>query len=133
VASSYRLPFVDGAFDAVVSVFSPRPYAEFRRVLAPGGAAVVVTPGPEHLRGLAELLYAEARPHEDDADAPMFESVERVRFTVDLDRPDLRRALLEMTPYWWSANPEQRERVERDLRSVEADMVLGVMPRNAEG
>jgi len=133
VASSYRLPFVDGAFDAVVSVFSPRPYAEFRRVLAPGGAAVVVTPGPEHLRGLAELLYAEARPHEDDADAPMFESVERVRFTVDLDRPDLRRALLEMTPYWWSANPEQRERVERDLRSVEADMVLGVMRRNAEG
>jgi hypothetical protein len=63
----------------------------------------------------------------------MFESVERVRFTVDLDRPDLRRALLEMTPYWWSANPEQRERVERDLRSVEADMVLAVMRRNAEG
>jgi hypothetical protein len=38
-----------------------------------------------------------------------------------------------MTPYWWSANPEQRERVERDLRSVEADMVLAVMRRNAEG
>jgi 23S rRNA (guanine745-N1)-methyltransferase len=133
VASSYRLPFADGSFDALLSVFSPRPYSEFSRVLAPGGAAVVVTPGPEHLRGLAEMLYAEARPHELDADAPPFESVERVRFTVDLEQAVLRRALVEMTPYWWSATPERRERVERDLRSVEADMVLAVMRRNPEG
>ena len=129
VASSYRLPFADGVFDAVVSVFSPRPWAEFRRVLAPGGAAVVVTPGPGHLRGLAEMLYAEARPHEHDADAPPADSVERVRFTVDLHGPALRRSLLEMTPYWWSATPELRERVERDLRSVQADMVLTVVRR----
>ena len=133
VASSYRLPFTEGAFDAVVSVFSPRPHAEFQRVLAPGGAAVVVTPGPSHLRGLAEMLYAEARPHEHDADTPEFESVERVQFTVDLYSSVSRRSLLEMTPYWWSATPEQRERVEQELRSVEADMVLAVIRRDAEG
>jgi 23S rRNA (guanine745-N1)-methyltransferase len=133
VASSYRLPFADGVFDAVMSVFSPRPYDEFRRVLAPGGAAVVVTPGPGHLRGLAELLYAQPRPHEHDADAPSFEHEERVTFTVDLARPDLRRSLLEMTPYWWSATPEQRQRVEAELRSVEADMVVSVMRRNEHG
>lgn len=133
VASSYRLPFDDGSFDAVVSVFSPRPYAELARVLVPGGAAVVVTPGPGHLRGLAEMLYSEARPHEPDADSPSFESVERVTFTVDLASPALRRSLLEMTPYWWSARPEQRDAVERDLRSVEADMVLAVMRPNGQG
>lgn len=133
VASSYRLPFEDGVFDAVVSVFSPRPTEEFRRVLAAGGCAIVVTPGPGHLRSLVELLYAEARPHEVDADLPVFESVEHVVFTVDLERPELRRALLEMTPYWWSATPDQRQRVERELRSVEADMVLGVMRREGGG
>lgn len=127
VASSYRLPFADGAFDAVLSVFSPRPYAEFRRVLAPGGAAVVVTPGPGHLRGLAEMLYAQARPHEEDPDTPAAESVERIGFTVDLHSATLRRALLEMTPYWWSATPEQRERVEHGLRSVEAEMLVAVV------
>jgi len=93
---------------------------------------VVVTPGPGHLRGLAEMLYAKARPHEDDVDAPPSESVERVRFTVDLKEPALRRALLEMTPYWWSATPGQRMRVESELRSVEADMVLSVV-RRADG
>ncbi len=132
VASSYRLPFADGVFDVVLSVFSPRPYAEFSRVLAPGGALVVVTPGPAHLRGLAEMLYAQARPHEADADAPPSESVARVRFTVDLREPALRRALLEMTPYWWSATPDQRVRVESELRSVEADMLLAVT-RAGEG
>ena len=94
---------------------------------------MVVTPGPGHLRGLAEMLYAEARPHEHDADTPSFESVERVQFTVDLHSPALRRSLLEMTPYWWSATPDQRDRVEQELRSVEADMVVAVMRRDAEG
>ncbi len=124
VASSYRLPFGDDSFDALIDVFSPRPFDELRRVLRPGGVAVVVTPGPGHLAQLKALVYDRPRPHVDDESAPEAESVERVGFTVDLAEPTSRRNLLEMTPYWWSTTDERRAQVEAALTSVEADMVL---------
>lgn len=124
VASSYRLPFDDGSFDALVNVFSPRPFDELFRVLRPGGVAVVVTPGPDHLAALKAVVYDTPRPHVDDEVAPLAESVQSVRFAVDLAEPALRRHLLEMTPYWWSTPPDRRDHVEAALESVAADMVL---------
>jgi 23S rRNA (guanine745-N1)-methyltransferase len=124
VASVYRLPFDDASFDTVIDVFSPRPFDELFRVLRPGGAALVVTPGPDHLAGLKALIYDRPRPHADDGTAPPAEFVQRVQFTVDLVDPVLRRQLLEMTPYWWSTSDERRAVVERELTSVDADVVL---------
>jgi 23S rRNA (guanine745-N1)-methyltransferase len=124
VASSYRLPFADASFDALVDVFSPRPFDELLRVLRPGGVAVVVTPGPDHLAELKALVYDTPRAHVDDEPAPEPQSVRSVRFTVDLVEPALRRSLLEMTPYWWSTTDERRARVEAALTSVGADMVI---------
>lgn len=46
------LPLADGAAALVMSVFGPRNAAEIRRVLAPGGALIVATPGPDHLAEL---------------------------------------------------------------------------------
>jgi 23S rRNA (guanine745-N1)-methyltransferase len=48
------LPVRDQTAGLVLSVFGPRNPAEIARVLAPGGALVVVTPGPDHLRELRE-------------------------------------------------------------------------------
>lgn len=124
VASSYRLPFADESFGALVDVFSPRPFDELLRVLRPGGVAVVVTPGRDHLAQLKALVYDTPRPHVDDEPTPEPESVRSIRFTVDLGEADLRRSLLEMTPYWWSTTEERRARVEAGLMSVDADMVL---------
>jgi 23S rRNA (guanine745-N1)-methyltransferase len=126
VASSYRLPFDDASFDALIDVFSPRPFDELFRVLRPGGLAVVVTPGADHLAQLKALVYDTPRPHDDDEPGPTPERVEHVRFTVDLAAPELRRSLLEMTPYWWSAPPERQDRVEQQLAEVDVDMVLSV-------
>ena len=50
------LPVADGAADLVLDVFAPRSGDEFARVLAPGGAVIVVTPEPGHLRELAAGL-----------------------------------------------------------------------------
>ena len=75
VASTYRLPFADGSFDAVIDVFSPRPFDELMRVLRPGGVAVVVSPGPHHLAQLKASIYDAPRPHADDE--PRARSVER--------------------------------------------------------
>ncbi|HSJ43557.1 MAG TPA: methyltransferase domain-containing protein [Euzebyales bacterium] len=51
-----RLPVRDGVAALVLSVFAPRDGAEMARVLAPGGAAIVVTPTPDHLRDLVDAL-----------------------------------------------------------------------------
>jgi len=112
VASSYRLPYADASFDTVVSVFAPRPYPELSRVLRPGGAIVTASPGPDHLATLRGLLYDEAHPHEDRPHVTEdgFGSPaarERVRFALHLDAADS-LLLLKMTPYWWSATPEQQ-------------------------
>ncbi|TQM72685.1 23S rRNA m(1)G-748 methyltransferase [Thermopolyspora flexuosa] len=57
VADVWRpLPVRDGRAALVTNVFAPRNGPEFARVLAPGGALLVVTPGPGHLGGLVDAL-----------------------------------------------------------------------------
>lgn len=51
-----RLPVRDGAVTLALSIFAPRDGGELARVLAPGGAAVVVTPTRHHLRELVDAL-----------------------------------------------------------------------------
>ncbi|MEJ5945986.1 rRNA (guanine-N1)-methyltransferase [Pseudokineococcus basanitobsidens] len=51
-----RWPLADGSVAVVTSVFGPRDAAETARVLAIGGALVVVTPRPEHLGELVDAL-----------------------------------------------------------------------------
>jgi 23S rRNA (guanine745-N1)-methyltransferase len=50
------LPLRDAVADVVLNVFAPRNGAEVARVLAPGGAAVVVTPAPGHLEEITGAL-----------------------------------------------------------------------------
>ncbi|MEW2221992.1 putative RNA methyltransferase [Streptomyces sp. NPDC006990] len=49
-------PVRDGCADVVLNVFAPRNGAEFRRVLKPRGALLVVTPTGRHLRELRGAL-----------------------------------------------------------------------------
>ena len=50
------LPLADAAAAVVLSVFAPRGAAEIRRVLAPGGVVLAVTPTERHLAELREPL-----------------------------------------------------------------------------
>ena len=49
-----RLPLADGCAGLVLDVFAPRNGAEFRRILHPDGALLVVTPAADHLAELVE-------------------------------------------------------------------------------
>lgn len=50
------LPLRDGAAGSAINVFAPRDPAELARVLAPGGALIVVTPNPGHLGELVSAV-----------------------------------------------------------------------------
>ena len=136
IASSYALPFADNSFEALINVFSPRDFAEMLRVLAPGGSAVVATPGPRHLAQLKALIYDGPRQHVDRsdpdtdaaaaADEPSPDHVSSVQFELSLDDQDLRLSLLEMTPFWWSTTPERREVIAATPLVVDIDIRLSV-------
>lgn len=127
VASSYRLPVDDGAFDALINVFSPRSFDEMFRVVRPGGLAVVVTPGPDHLHELKASIYDTVRHHQDDFErGDDIVDDERVTFDVALSDPANRLALLHMTPFWWSATEARRARVADTLDRVTADMQVTI-------
>ena len=134
IASSYALPFADNSFEALINVFSPRDFAEMLRVLAPGGSAVVATPGPRHLAQLKALIYDDPRQHLDRsgpdtdaaADEPSPDHVSSVQFELSLNDQDLRLSLLEMTPFWWSTTPERREVIAATPLVVDIDIQLSV-------
>lgn len=50
------LPFADGSLDLVQSIFAPRPLAEIKRVLRPGGYALFVFPEADHWQELRAFL-----------------------------------------------------------------------------
>jgi 23S rRNA (guanine745-N1)-methyltransferase len=50
------LPVRDQAVSLIINVFAPRNGPEFRRVLRPDAALLVVTPAPGHLAGLIEAV-----------------------------------------------------------------------------
>jgi 23S rRNA (guanine745-N1)-methyltransferase len=94
------LPVRTGAVGVVLDVFSPRNGAETARVLRPGGLLVVVTPGPDHLAGLVDVLGGLQVDAAKDARLaaalePHLEPVDRVehRWSLALPRADAARAV----------------------------------------
>jgi 23S rRNA (guanine745-N1)-methyltransferase len=102
-----RLPVATGAAALILDVFAPRNAAEFRRVLAPDGALIVVTPTARHLREAVEALgllvvdegKGERLAGQLQADfAPESEQV--LEMSLKLSHTDLRRLAL-MGPSSW--------------------------------
>jgi 23S rRNA (guanine745-N1)-methyltransferase len=106
------LPLADASVDVVLNVFAPRNGAEFRRVLRPGGTAVVVTPLPEHLAEAAGPLglLAIAGGKEESVAAALGEGFElastaEVRSAMRLTEDDAARLAL-MGPAGHHLDPE---------------------------
>jgi 23S rRNA (guanine745-N1)-methyltransferase len=111
VASSRRLPLVDGAFDAATAILAPID-PDVVRVLANSGVVARVSPGPDHLRALRDLAYSQARSHRratTQLPGVEHESERLVRFTFDTDR-NARADLIAMTPILHRTREDQRER-----------------------
>ncbi|MGT2426226.1 putative RNA methyltransferase [Amnibacterium kyonggiense] len=95
-----RVPLRTASIDAALIVFGPRDGAELDRVLAQGGAAVVVVPEPAHLAALrGPFGTLGVAPDKErrllDRMRPLrLESDERLRYPIVLPSDDLARVVL---------------------------------------
>ncbi|GAA2291753.1 hypothetical protein GCM10010149_43990 [Nonomuraea roseoviolacea subsp. roseoviolacea] len=113
VADVWRpLPIRSGVADVVMDVFAPRNSAEFRRVLRPGGAVVVVTPAPEHLSPLVGdlglLSVDEDKERRLARGMEGFTEVERrsIAFDMELDHDGVTE-VVRMGPSAWHTDPAE--------------------------
>ncbi|WP_320066011.1 putative RNA methyltransferase [Micromonospora sp. RTGN7] len=106
-----RLPLADASTAVLLNVFAPRNGAEFRRVLHPAGALLVVTPTGAHLAELVDVLgLLRVDPAKADRVAgslaahfdEVAESVLRAR--LELTRPEV-ATLVGMGPSAWHTDP----------------------------
>ena len=65
VGSNFNLPIMPNTIDIIIRNFAPSDEVELKRVLKDNGKLIVVTPGIQHLYGLKEILYVNARKHEE--------------------------------------------------------------------
>ncbi|MER7005639.1 putative RNA methyltransferase [Dactylosporangium sp. NPDC000555] len=105
------LPVADRSAAVVLDVFAPRSGAEFARVLRPGGALVVATPGAGHLGELVDALglirvdpAKRERLHKGLDEWFVPETERPVRAPLSLSRADA-HSLVGMGPSAWHTDP----------------------------
>ena len=113
-----RLVIADQSMHVVFNVFAPRNPAEFARVLVPGGALIVVIPGPHHLEGLrTELPLLRIEEHKEQH---VIEQLQEdftlqktlpLNYDLDLQRVELQQLVM-MTPNYWHLSDEARRAIE---------------------
>ncbi|MGN0774019.1 MAG: putative RNA methyltransferase [Candidatus Ventricola sp.] len=105
VADLKRIPMRDHTADVLLDVFTPANYAEFGRVLAPGGVVMKLAPRSGYLRQLRELAGAQLRHAAyDDSDVERYAHEkmdvlhqEAITYTLDVS-PETAQHLARMTP-----------------------------------
>jgi 23S rRNA (guanine745-N1)-methyltransferase len=112
VGSNAKLPALSGTLDRVLCMFGFPVYAEFARVLKPGGLLLQVDAGPDHLRELREIIYPRLKPERTaELQTPAGFSrlpTETLRFPIDLTSAGQIADLLAMTPHLFRASAEGR-------------------------
>ena len=127
VADLANCPFQDSQFDVILNVLSPANYAEFTRLLKPGGLFVKVVPESSYLKELRNVFYDESERHKEtdpvERVADHFEAVTTERITYEFPlRNGLLAPLIRMTPLTWGASDEKiAEAHERDISTITID------------
>lgn len=110
VGSNANLPIQSASLDWILCMFGFPVYAEFARVLKPGGQLLQVDAGPRHLHELREIIYPalKAERKADESDPPSFERMESeaLNHSVALASTEQIADLLVMTPHMYRASAE---------------------------
>ena len=120
VASLFRLPLAPQSIGLLTDVYAPVAPEEFRRVLAPGGFAVVAAPGADHLWGMKKVVYDQPYRNDDlPPEMPGFVLADKLSVADSITVPAPRIPdLFAMTPYFWKSPREGTARL-MALRELE--------------
>ncbi|MGI5308712.1 23S rRNA (guanine(745)-N(1))-methyltransferase [Rheinheimera sp. WS51] len=127
VASAYKLPFIDNAFDSIVRIYAPSEATELARVLQQDGYLLTVTPGPQHLFEIKQAVYANPRLHDDAIEAIAgFKHIKRqsLSFNLNFEQASDVLALIQMVPLAWKFTPEQKHQFAKQAKSISIDFLL---------
>ncbi|MFS0577372.1 putative RNA methyltransferase [Sporosarcina sp. 179-K 3D1 HS] len=138
VADLANCPFHDARFDVILNILSPANYAEFTRLLRPGGWIVKVVPEKRYLQELREIFYEGKEAKEETDPVLRFSDqvtdvwAERITYPFPLDR-ELLASLIRMTPLTWGASEGKvAEALESGLSSITIDYNV-MIGRKREG
>jgi 23S rRNA (guanine745-N1)-methyltransferase len=135
VASTINIPVLDRSQDVILQIFAPACAEQYARVLHSNGVVITVDPAPKHLFELKQLVYEKPERHpEHNAVLSGFEIQEQhlLDFSVILNSPEVRLALLQMTPFYWKTNATQRSLIQQNLTKVTADFVITIWQKSKE-
>ena len=135
-ATAVHLPFSDGSFDCVLSMFALTAAEEFSRVLREGGIFVQVLAGEKHLRGLKQIIYPELLEKEKHLhqELPHFSLLhsETLHFTFSLSDAKTVHDLLYMTPHVWRISKQGAELLaQTDALTDTAEVIFNIYGRQS--
>lgn len=131
VADLASIPLADHAADVIVNVFTPANYAEFSRVLKPGGWLIKVVPAANHMRELRELVQERlARKTFDDHGVAehmeqSFGLAERIRVTQTTPVAPLEATdLIKMSPVAFNMDEDSLDASALGSITVDAEILI---------
>lgn len=130
VASNAQIPIADASIDVLLCVFGFPVYAEFLRVLKPGGVLLMVDPGPQHLRELRDIIYPDVKPNKPEKPQPQNFDIQpplSVSYSLTLESAPEIKNLLAMTPHLYRAPPGGKLRAQA-LEELTVTVDVNIQP-----
>ena len=137
VGTNRQPPVADESVDIVICVFGFQSFEGFYKVLKSAGIVILIEPGPDHLKELRQIIYSEVKK----TDPPDLLKAEETGFSMrhtqslqlktgEINNKQISDLLL-MTPHFYRANKEGRERAENlQMLDLTIDVVFRVLVKD---